>query len=37
MSADGRHAAVVQADGTVCVFDVASGREIMRFGTAGHK
>lgn len=31
MSADGKTAAVVQADGTVVVYDVASGKELMRF------
>ncbi len=31
MSADGKTAAVVSADGAVVVFDVATGRELMRF------
>ncbi|QJX00976.1 WD40 repeat domain-containing protein [Frigoriglobus tundricola] len=31
MAADGKTAAVVSADGTVVVFDVATGRELMRF------
>jgi hypothetical protein len=31
MSADGKSAAVVSADGTVTVFDVATGRELMTF------
>jgi hypothetical protein len=32
MSADGKTAAVVSADGTIVVYDVATGRELMRFG-----
>ena len=31
MSADGKAAAVVAADGTVTVYDTASGKEIMKF------
>ena len=31
MSSDGKTAAVVSTDGTVLVFDVATGRELMRF------
>jgi hypothetical protein len=31
MSTDGKAAAVTTADGTVVVYDVASGRELMRF------
>jgi hypothetical protein len=31
MSADGKSAAVVAADGTVTVYDTASGKELMRF------
>jgi hypothetical protein len=32
MSADGKTAAVVSADSSVVVYDVATGRELMRFG-----
>jgi ABC-type molybdate transport system ATPase subunit len=31
MSADGKTAAVIAADGSVTVFDTASGKEMMRF------
>lgn len=31
ISADGKTAAVVSADGTVTIFDVASGKELMSF------
>ena len=31
MSADGKTAAVVAADGTVTVYDTATGKEMMRF------
>ncbi|HXD86389.1 MAG TPA: hypothetical protein VN641_07835 [Urbifossiella sp.] len=31
MSADGKTAAVVSDDGTVTIFDVASGKELMKF------
>jgi hypothetical protein len=31
MSADGKTAAVVGADGSITIFDVASGKEVMKF------
>ena len=31
MSADGKTAAVVGADGTITIYDVATGKEQMRF------
>ena len=31
LSADGKTAAVVGGDGTVTIFDVASGKELMKF------
>ena len=31
MSADGKLAAIVTADGTITIFDVATGKEMMKF------